>query len=52
MAKKRLCKLIKKDILDEDMEAFIKLVKDPRFICRKCGRVANSDELLCKPKKL
>ena len=28
------------------------LVKNPKFICRVCGRVAKSEENLCEPKPL
>ncbi len=31
------------------LEQIKALVKDPKFICRKCGRVANRAESLCEP---
>ncbi len=34
---------------DLDVEAIKPLVNDPKFICTVCGRVANSEENLCKP---
>lgn len=49
---KRLCKLVGSDILEDDLKSYIKLVNKPAYICKKCGRVANSDENLCKPKKM
>lgn len=50
--KSKLCKLVKKDLLDEDVKAYIKLVDDAKYLCVKCGRVANNEDLLCKAKKL
>ena len=46
--KKHLCSLAGKKKIDENEE----LVKDPQFICRKCGRVADVDKSVCKPKAL
>ncbi len=34
------------------LEEMKKLVKDPRFICRICGRAAHSDRNLCEPVSL
>lgn len=28
------------------------LVKNPKFMCGKCGRVADADERVCKPEPL
>jgi hypothetical protein len=42
-----LCDLAENgEITLEQMKA---LVKDPKFICKKCGRVANREENLCEP---
>jgi hypothetical protein len=48
---KHLCKWDKDDIKD-DLEKLKKLVVPPRYICRKCGRVAKDREYLCKPTEL
>jgi hypothetical protein len=49
--KKRMCKNAK-DGLKENEEAIISEVLHPRYICKKCLRVASSKNLLCSPKKL
>ncbi|MBC8368224.1 hypothetical protein H8E52_12530 [bacterium] len=43
-----LCDLDKKDI-ENKLEAIKKLVDKPRFICVKCARAANKEDLVCKP---
>ena len=48
--KYHLCNLADSGIISlEDMKA---LVKDPRFICKKCGRAAAMVENLCEPDPL
>jgi hypothetical protein len=45
---KTLCKWDKDDIKD-DLDKLKGIVTPPRFICRKCGRVAKDESYLCKP---
>lgn len=49
---KSLCKLVKKDFLDDELKSYKALVRNPRFICRKCGRAAASKKNLCKTEEL
>jgi hypothetical protein len=48
---KTLCKWDKDDIKD-DIKELKKIVADPRYICKKCGRAAKNDDYLCKPDEL
>jgi len=48
---KTLCEL-KKDYLKENLKEYKKLVRDARFVCKKCGRAAKDEESLCKPVSL
>ena len=48
---KPLCKWDKDEIKD-NFKILKKLVCEPRYICRKCGRVANKEDSLCKPEQL
>lgn len=48
---KELCK-IEEVAIRRDLEAHMKLVNKPKYICKKCGRVANKKKSLCKPTKL
>lgn len=49
---KKLCKLVSGDYLDENMKAYMAIVKEPKYVCKKCGRVSKDEDLLCKPKKI
>ena len=53
MSKKQphLCEY-KKDEIKDDLKALKKLVTEPKFICRKCARAANTKDVLCKPEKI
>lgn len=33
----------------KDFALIKNLVKDPRYVCTKCGRAAHSNEHLCRP---
>ncbi|MCA8959214.1 MAG: hypothetical protein KDC38_01825 [Planctomycetes bacterium] len=41
-----------KDRIKSHADELYRLVHDPRYVCRKCARVANDTEVLCKPMKL
>lgn len=43
---KSLCKI------KDDIDLLKTLVKDAKFICKKCGRAAKHEENLCKATKL
>jgi len=53
MAKKekRLCKW-KEDDISEKFDKFINIVSSPKFVCKKCGRVADKKKWLHKPVSL
>ncbi|MBM4148461.1 MAG: hypothetical protein FJ224_05405 [Lentisphaerae bacterium] len=46
--KGHLCVLVSKGKIDEIRE----LVREPRYICFNCGRVADSEANLCNPMPL
>jgi hypothetical protein len=47
-----LCFLHNLGYLEKNMAGYKTLVRDARFVCRKCGRVAKSDHHLCEPEPL
>ena len=47
-----LCLLQNVGYLKANLNDFKNLVKDGKFICRNCGRVAASEKNLCNPDKL
>ena len=52
MAKEKLCTLVKKGLIQDDKKRFKQLVMEPRFFCKKCGRMAGLKKHLCKPSDL
>ena len=49
---RHLCYLVNLGIQDRDPAGYRKLVREPKFVCKKCGRVAAKPRNLCKPVKL
>lgn len=47
---KKLCEL--KKLLKKDLAEYIVNVNQPKFVCTKCGRVANEKKLVCSPAKM
>ncbi len=52
MASKKLCSLVKSGALKDDLKAYRELLRDPKHLCKKCGRSAGKSKCLCKPAKL
>jgi 3-methyladenine DNA glycosylase/8-oxoguanine DNA glycosylase len=53
MAKKekRMCKW-KEDDISEKFDKYLNIVRNPKFVCKKCGRVTDKKKLLHKPASL
>jgi hypothetical protein len=49
---KQMCKLVKEEFHLKKTKQFTKLVVNPQFVCKKCGRVSNKKTYLCKPVEL
>lgn len=49
---KTLCEIFKKEMKKDDLKEYAKLVINSEYICKKCGRAANSEKYLCKPHKI
>jgi hypothetical protein len=49
---KHLCLLQNTGYLKDNFEDYKNLVKDPKFVCKGCGRAAASDKDLCAPEAL
>jgi hypothetical protein len=47
-----LCYLQNIGYLEEFFEEYEDMVKDARFICKTCGRVAEKESYICKPKRM
>jgi hypothetical protein len=48
---KTLCDWSKSDI-EKKLQELREIVRNPRFYCRRCARVAHPAKVLCKPAKL
>jgi transposase-like protein len=48
MAKAKTLCAFKKNYLKENLPKYKKLVRDARFVCKKCGRVADKKKWLHK----
>ncbi len=48
---KRMCKW-KEDDISEKFVKYLNIVRNPTFVCKKCGRVADKKKLLHKPASL
>jgi len=46
---KTLCKCVKNDYLKTKLTDYKGFVENPKWVCKKCGRVSNNEKLLCKP---
>jgi hypothetical protein len=46
-----LCDWKKRDI-EKRFDELVSIIAGPRFVCRKCARVAHGGKYLCKPKRL
>jgi len=49
---RKLCKLAGKKFLKKHMDEYLALVRDPKYVCTKCGRLSHYKKNLCKPEKL
>ena len=48
---KTFCDFTKNDI-DKFEKNIKKMIKDPKYLCKKCLRVSSDKNYLCKPKKI
>ncbi len=49
---KHLCVAKAIGYLHQNLDGYKKLVDNPKFICKQCGRLANEEEYLCQPEPL
>lgn len=47
---RHLCHLV--EAMGIDIDEYKKLIKNAKFLCRNCGRVAAKEDNLCEPIKL
>lgn len=48
---KTLCEIKRNEIKDLEDELIL-ILKTPKYMCKKCLRVASIKDYLCKPKKI
>lgn len=49
---KKICKLVKDNEMKENTKKYTKLMDKPKYVCVKCGHVANKENSICKPEKI
>jgi len=49
---KHLCLLKNIGYVKKNLEEYKALVRDPAYVCRKCGRAAARKNNLCKPERI
>lgn len=49
---KHLCKLTAEGLHRNEPDVFARLVHEPRYACKSCGRAAAEAESLCMPVRL
>jgi hypothetical protein len=49
--KETLCKW-DKDTIKENWDQLIKLVREPEYVCKRCGRAVNDKDRVCKGEKI
>lgn len=47
-----LCYLHNLGYLESNLADWKKLVKNPQYVCKNCGRAAASEQNLCNPEKM
>jgi hypothetical protein len=52
MHDEHLCYLVNMGYIQSNFKDYAELVKDPKFICKNCGRGSDSKDHLCQPKKI
>ena len=50
--KKSLCELVEEGYLSDQTQDYKKLVKKPKYICKRCGRAAHKKRNLRRPEKI
>jgi hypothetical protein len=46
---RHLCELHRGQLPKTNPDAYAELVKDPKYVCKNCGRVAAGQDNLCAP---
>jgi hypothetical protein len=49
---KSLCEIAKKIDIKKKLDKYAELIKDPGYVCVKCGRSAADKGNLCRPEKI
>ena len=47
-----LCYLHNLGYVESKLEDYKQLIRNPKYVCKGCGRAAQSDKNLCTPEKL